>query len=226
MATGLYHSKLVPLGPVWATITTDWKQSKDKNSMYCGMTINAVEYWYTAESQACQDALNGFAGRTILIQAAGSRENATIEVLEEQAGGVPRAAVAPRPAAAPVARPAPQRAVSPIQARPTPPAAHSAPALSHPAPPAASQTPEAAIAEATSFLQRNRLLLELCSYEAGKLAEQYNTVVMKRWIEAGVIPVASPEQIQSWTSCLFIEANKAGLGRSLPDDAQNDQPPM
>lgn len=230
MATGLYHSKLVPLGPVWVTVTTDWKQSKDKNSMYCGLTINGAEHWYTAENAACQDALNGLSGRTVLIQASGSRESAQIDVLEEQTGGAPQtapraAAPTPRPAAAPVARPAAARPPAPAPVAQRAPVAHAAPAPARPEPPV-QVAPEQAIAEASAFLQRNRLLLELCSYEAGRLAVQYNTVVMKTWIDAGVIPSATPEQIQSWTSCLFIEANKAGFGRTLPTDSENDQPPM
>ncbi len=217
------------MGQVWATITTDWKQSKDKNSKYCGMSIDGVEYWYTAENENVEQALAGFSGRTILIQASGSREAAQIEVLQEQEGGAaPRtapAAAAPRPAAS-VARPAPGRAPAPAPAAQRAPVAHSAPAAAPVAPAPVAKTPEQAIAEARDFLERNRLLLELCSYEAGKMLMQYNTVIHKAAIEASAIPAAGPEQMQSWTSCLFIEANKAGIGRSLPTDQENDQPPV
>lgn len=232
MPKNLYHSALCKEGPTWLTVTGDVRQSKfpDKPD-YCAVTINGEECYYSVESDAIAATLKEYKGATIEVQASGFKETSLLEVLSVQDGSAPapaaRPAAAPRPAAprpaAPAARPAPQRAAAPAPAASRAPVAHSAPAA---VPVASSKPPEQAIGEARDFVERQRLLLELCAYEAGKLAVQYNTVFMKDKIEAGVTCPATPEMIQAWTSCLFIESNKAGIGRTLPTDSENDNVPM
>ena len=97
MAKTIYHSELVKLGAINVRIKSDVTPSKFKDkSPYCTLEINGEERNYTIESQACADVLHANKGRLVMVEAAGSREEATIKVLA--AGAVQE------PAAAPAAR--------------------------------------------------------------------------------------------------------------------------
>jgi len=99
MAKTIYHSELVKLGAINVRIKSDVTPSKFKDkSPYCTLEVNGEERNYTIESQACADVLHANKGRLVMLEAAGSREEATIKVL---AAGASQE----QPPAAPVRQP-------------------------------------------------------------------------------------------------------------------------
>ena len=82
MGKNIYQSELMTLGPVRVKVKTDVMASKFKGKPnYVVLEMDGAERNYTCENEACEAALRGLKGRTIMIEATGSREEAAIKVL-------------------------------------------------------------------------------------------------------------------------------------------------
>jgi len=105
------------MGPVQVVVKSARLKSKFSKPEapkpdYVNLVINGEEFSYASENEACANFWTPYVGKTITVQADGSRETATIICLGQPASQLqpPAAATAqPQPAAAPAA-PAPQPA--------------------------------------------------------------------------------------------------------------------
>lgn len=108
----LFHSELSKLGPIQVTVKTDVLQSKFQGKPnYVVLECDGVERNYSCENAACEAALRGLRGRTVTVEATGSRDDAAIIVHGNQPAAQPApaaqtqqaparpAATAPAPAA-------------------------------------------------------------------------------------------------------------------------------
>lgn len=83
----LYHSELVNLGPVEVDIKSDVKQSQYPNQNdYVIMVLDGYDRNYSCENDQCADALVGLQGKTVILEAIGSRDDAEI-IVSEPTGG-------------------------------------------------------------------------------------------------------------------------------------------
>lgn len=199
------------MGQVWAQVTSDVIPSKFAGKPpFCAMIINGVEYSYSCENPGCEDALRGYAGQTIMLQAFGSRDAATIQVVQAQ-GGAPAPAA---PAHAPVPNRTPQKPVAP---RNTPPSSVRPPAPAPQAPPTrpAQKTQDQALNDAATYVARCGILMQLCHKAAVQTKREYDAE-FAALIATGHVPRMEMEQVQASASCLFISAQRAGHADALP----------
>lgn len=78
----LYHSELVQMGPIRVKIKSDVTASKfDGKPNYVIMEIDGQKRNYNCENPDCEDALDKMSGRTVMLEATGSREEASIKIL-------------------------------------------------------------------------------------------------------------------------------------------------
>lgn len=78
---GIYHSTLASFGPAYVTVKSDVLQSKKKGSYFVVLEHEGEEQFYNVENDACGDALRNLKGKSITIKAEGSRDDATIKIL-------------------------------------------------------------------------------------------------------------------------------------------------
>lgn len=112
MSKTLYQSELVKLGPVTVRVESDILKSKyDGKPDYVVLALNGTERLYNLENHSCGDAFHGRKGQTITIQATGSRDEASISIVDDgDIAPVSRPTAAPARAAAPAAKSTPHGA--------------------------------------------------------------------------------------------------------------------
>jgi hypothetical protein len=201
-AKQLYHSELASIGQwVQIKIDTDVLQSKFKaEQRYCNFYLNGELRSYVCENAACETALRGRRGQTIQIFAAGSREEATIQI-DPQA---PAAAATPPPQ---------QRSATPPPAPSAPPPAappqHAPPPAQHAPPPPAASPAKVQKGRVWSRLIQYANLFQMCDLAAQK---SYGDMLM---------PEMTPEEQQMMSqraTTLFIQGVREGLADLLPAD--------
>lgn len=200
----LYHSELAGLGQVVIDITDEVRKSKfakaGEQRFYVPIILNGHVREYNVENPACGEALRGRKGQRCTVEAAGSREEATVTVLSAEwtaecapqaeagqpvkpaaAKSQPKAAQAARPAAGP----APDGNQKPAQQRQN-------------TPPTTGQ-----------ILTKLTNMLILCELAAHKCEA---TLREQRGFEA------TPEQHQGHVGMLFIQMTRDGHQHSQPGD--------
>lgn len=196
------------MGQVTVLVDSDVLESKfKKGTFYCMFKIDGVERHYQVENDACRAALAPLKGKIAVLQAFGSREQATLQVHGFQG------AAAPAPTSAP-----PQN--YPLTGLQTPPnqQASPAPAYQPPlpsAPPrvAAPVTPgrdgHAAVAEGRKFAAR-------CAnwYLLAGLAGDY----ARKWHDDhhGEGDQMTNEQHQAMVTSIYITGERNGLIQTMP----------
>ncbi len=81
MSKGLYHSELARMGRIEARVLSDVKASNYQGKPpFVALDINGVERLYNCENEDCEKALEGLKGRSVILEARGSRESAQIAI--------------------------------------------------------------------------------------------------------------------------------------------------
>lgn len=221
----LYHSELVQLGRVQVTQKNLPQRSKYSGKPdYVVLLIDGEERIYNCENETCQSFFNvqGNQGRTMVIEAQGSRDDALIDWISDVA---PEASQA----ASPQGRPAPARAAAP----PTPPARTMAPPAKTAAPAAPTPPPRAQSAPATpkqptappkrqgpskeeqdAKLKHVRLLAAKLSNvcQISRTAAEHAAAMF----DAQRGTKVAEDQIQSWSASIFIQIVRDGHHLDMP----------
>lgn len=236
----LYHSELVQMGHVQVT-----QKNLPQKSRYAGkpdyvaLVIDGVERLYNCENETCAAFFNvqGNQGRTMVIEALGTRDDAIIDWIRDVApeatqAAAPQARQAPARAATP---PPPARTAAPAQphshyspapvataptARTAPPAAPTAPPPAQTAPPAPRQ-PTAppkrqgpSKEEQDAKLKHVRLLAAKLSNvcQISRTAAEHAAAMFDAQRGAKV----AEDQIQSWAASIFIQIVRDGHHLDMP----------
>lgn len=213
MKKTLYHSELAGRGQIPLFVVSGPHPSKFAGKPpYFVVNDGGMERQYTTENQNCSNALAGVVGQQVLIQASGTRDAATIVILQSQPGQAPQ----PTQAAPQQPQgggwgnqqqgnwnqpqqpqqgqqPAPQQGWS-NQGQGQRPSQQAAPAGNTP------ETPEKTMTRIANLyitsLRAANYVRELWEHESGE-------------------PMPS-DQFQACTSALFIEGNRKGLAVHMP----------
>ena len=148
MSKTLYHSQLRDMGPVTVTVKTGPTKSKfDKPSapkpMYCTLTINGEDFYYTLDSEQVTQFVTQHKGQTLAVVAEGGKEDSVLTAVGAPASQLERPAANPAQAGT-------HRDPTPAQ-RTQSPASHD---TSRPASEQAGDT----LTNAKHFVARNRVL--------------------------------------------------------------------
>jgi hypothetical protein len=80
----MFHSELSKLGEVEALIKTPVMASKFQGKPpYVILEVEGEERIYNTENEGCEAAFDGLEGHRVVMEARGSRDDATIEILED-----------------------------------------------------------------------------------------------------------------------------------------------
>lgn len=86
----VYHSQLVSAGPIVVKILSDITKSKypkdGRDQYYVSFSHEGSEHQYICESRDCENSLRNLKGKTVCIEATGSRDDARIDVTAASAG--------------------------------------------------------------------------------------------------------------------------------------------
>lgn len=223
---GLYHSELSKMGAVRVTVKTDVLESTFKGKPpYCVLIIDGHERNYACENEACEEALNGLAGRSVMLEASGREDTAEIKIL---GAGQPQG-----DAEAPVGR---NRAPQPDTRQPRQEARRERPAArhdasgepmreerpqDHAAPP---QTPPAArkkdavdtVIDLRKFYARRGNALVMAALESMRVLETFHHSTGLPWDKPGsdeikkrMAAIIAEELTKTTFTTLFISADRA-----------------
>lgn len=220
----LYHSELVQMGHVQVTQKNLPQRSKYAGKPdYVTLLIDGEERIYNCENETCRAFFNvqGNQGRTMVIEAQGTRDDAIIDWIAD---------VAPAgQAVAPQARQAPARATTPPPPAPTrtAPPARTAPAAAATPPPPAQSAPAAPRQPAASpkrqgpskeeqdaKLKHVKLLAAKLSNvcQISRTAAEHAAAMFTAQRGATV----AEDQIQSWAASIFIQIVRDGHHLDMP----------
>lgn len=220
----LYHSELVQMGHVQVTQKNLPQKSKYAGKPdYVALVIDGVERLYNCENETCAAFFNvqGNQGRTMVIEAQGTREDAIIDWIADVApatqAAAPQARQAPARAATPPP-PAPARTAPPARtaqpAAPTapPPAQTAAPAPKQPTAPPKRQGPSKE--EQDAKLKHVRLLAAKLSNvcQISRTAAEHAAAMFDAQRGTKVVE----DQIQSWAASIFIQIVRDGHHLDMP----------
>lgn len=199
----LFHSELVQLGAVKVLVKTDVMKSKFAGKLpYVVLECDGMERNLSLENKACEEAMAGLKGKIVVLEAAGSRDDATITIAGATTTPEERAH-----AAAATNKPPPAKA--------SPPATHQAP------PATTAHKPDSAdqIIAFKKFIARRGNALALCAAETCRTVETFCKLTGLPFgdNERSVIRQALAEKLTETTfTTLFITADRAGQCDDFP----------
>ena len=222
----LYHSELVQMGHVQVTQKNLPQKSKYAGKPdYVALVIDGVERLYNCENETCAAFFNvqGNQGRTMVIEAQGTREDAIIDWIADVApatqAAAPQARQAPARAAAPPPPTPPARTMAP-PARTAQPAAPTAPPPAQSAQPAPKQPTAPPKRQGPSKEQQAAKLSEV-RILAAKLSNicQISRVAAEHardMFKAQRGTEIPEDQVQSWAASIFIQIVRDGHQGEMP----------
>jgi hypothetical protein len=220
----LYHSELSTLGSLRVKVKTDVMASKFKGKPpYVVLEIDGIDRNYSVENDKCQRALANLKGRTVMLEATGSREEAEITILG--AGAAPAADQSKDEPpydteAEHVDNPPPQRpAQRAPAAQPPPQAAPAAPAA--PVPPQAAGHPDNVdrVIDLKKYYARRGNALALAGLESLRAIDtfcQCAGVPIDEATKKGIAQQIAERMVETTFTTLFIAADRAGFNDEFP----------
>lgn len=218
----LFHSELVQMGRVQVTQKNLPQKSKFSGKPdYVALVIDGAERLYNCENDACKAFFNirGNEGRVMVIEATGSRDDASIDWIND---------VAPESSQEPSSRPPARQTqqAAPARAAAAPPARTAPPAPAAPPPQAQSAQPEPRQQSAppkrqgpTKEEQQAKLqevkvlaakLANIC--QISRTAAEHARDMFKAQRDSEI----TEEQVQSWAASIFIQITRDGHQNGMP----------